>query len=305
MVAKRKGLGRGLGALISDTPNEVSQPPVQENPVESGGALEISVDQLTPCPWQPRQVFDPGALHDLITSIKQRGVLQPLLVRKVGDVYELIAGERRLRASREAGLKTVPVKVLEVEDREALELALIENLQREDLNVIEEAEGYQMLADQYEMTQEEIARRVGKGRATVANALRLLGLMPAVRDMVAAGRLSAGHAKVLLGASIADEQLLLANEVLKGGLSVRQTEAMLAKRLKPPRKPRARKSDIPAGHLRDLEDRLHQHLGTAVRIEPCTTLANGKKVKGRVELSYYSGEELDRLLQIMGLVEEW
>jgi ParB family chromosome partitioning protein len=231
-------------------------------------------------------------------------VLQPLLVRKVEDRYELIAGERRWRAAQEARLRDVPVLVKDVSDQEALELALIENLQREDLNPIEEAEGYRLLTDKFDMTQEQVAERVGKARATIANALRLLDLPDPVKVMLAEARLSSGHAKVLLGLEIPREQELLAQRTVREGLSVRALENIVAHQKKPARKARARHDDIPGEHIKYLIDQLHRHLGTSVRISSCKTLSNGKKAKGRVEIDFYSSEDLDRLLALLGLTED-
>ncbi len=301
MSAKHVGLGRGLSALIKDSPASSAQDTAG---TEGQGVTMIPVSQLHKSPWQPRRHFDPEALSELVASIRERGVLQPLLVRKAEDGYQLIAGERRFRAAQEAELKEVPVMVMEVSDKEAVEITLIENLQREDLNPIEEAEGYQSLADQFGMTQEQIAERVGRGRATVANALRLLTLPDAVQTMVAEDRLSSGHAKVLLGLEIPREQELLARRVLSEGLSVRSLERIVEKLRKPPRKPRSERVDIPAAHLQHLSDQLHQALGTSVRLTTSKTLSNGKKMPGRVEIDFYSPDDLDRLLQLLGIAEE-
>ncbi|MFH0953391.1 MAG: ParB/RepB/Spo0J family partition protein [Verrucomicrobiota bacterium] len=297
MAAKHIGLGRGLGALIKDVPAaEVGAEP-------AGGITRVPIEKIHKSPWQPRQSLRAEALEDLAHSIREHGVLQPLLVRKVEDRYELIAGERRLRAAQSAELKQVPVIVMEVTDREALELALIENLQREDLNPIEEAEGYHALADKFEMTQDQIAQRVGRGRATVANALRLLDLPDKVKRLVAEGQLSGGHAKAILGLEIPREQELLATRVVKEGLSVRTVERIVNRLKKPPKKPRAGRSDIPENHLRYLSDRLHQHFGTSIRIAPCKTLANGKKAKGTIEIDFFSNDDLDRLLVLLGVAD--
>ena len=300
MAAKHIGLGRGLGALIKDTPAEAATP--------EGGTQTLPLKLIRKNPWQPRQHFSPDALQDLVHSVKERGVLQPLLVRRITDgkkeTYELIAGERRLRAAELAEIKTVPVIVMEVSDAEALELALIENLQREDLNVIEEAEGYQALMDQFSLTQDEIAQRVGKGRATVANCLRLLGLPDRVKELLDHGELTPGHGKVLLGVEIEAEQLILAQRCVREGLAVRALEKIVARLKRPPKKPRAERTDIPAEHVRYLTERLHQHLGTSVRVQPCRTLANGKKAKGSVEIDFFSPDELDRLLTLLGLSDD-
>jgi len=298
MAGRHTGLGRGLGALIKDAP---SREPVNG---EEGGILQVPIEQVHKSPWQPRQNMASGALEELAHSVREHGVLQPLLVRKVEDYFELIAGERRLQAARSAELRHVPVIIMEVSDREALELALIENLQREDLNLIEEAEGYKVLGEKFEMTQEQIAQRVGKARATVANVLRLLELPDFVKRLVAGNEISAGHAKVLLGLGSEKEQELLAGRIAKEGLSVRALEHIVTKVKKAPKKKRTVQSDIPEGHLKYLEDRLHEQFGTNVRILPSRTLANGKKVKGSIEIDYFSSDDLDRLLVILGITDD-
>ncbi|MDI6775447.1 MAG: ParB/RepB/Spo0J family partition protein [Verrucomicrobiota bacterium] len=263
--------------------------------------VQVPIDRIKKSTVQPRQQFDPEAMADLVASIRQRGVLQPLFVRRAGQDYELIAGERRLRAATEVGLKDLPAIVMEANDNEALLTALVENLQREDLNVLEEAEGYRMLATRFGLTQEQTAQQVGKSRSSVANTTRVLDLPKDVRDMLADNRLTPGHAKVLAGVEIPKEQFLLAQRVVLDGLSVRQLEKLVRKLAQPPRKPRAARSDIPADHLAFVSDSLHQHFGTAVRIMPCRSLANGKKAKGTIEIDFYSGDDLDRLLQIMAI----
>jgi ParB family chromosome partitioning protein len=292
----QRGLGRGLGALLNDGIRIDGSTP-------QGTALQqVPVKSIRRNRLQPRRRFEPGALEDLAASIREHGVLQPLLVRAAGaDAYELIAGERRLRAAIEAGLESVPILVMEAADTQALELALIENLQREDLNPIEEAEGYRVLGEKFSLTQEQISQRVGKARATVANALRLLKLPDEVRQMLAAGTLSAGHAKAITGLDIPAEQVLLARRVVQEGLSVRQVEKQVDRAHRPRRKPRAVRSDLPQAHLRDLSDRLHTHFGTSVRIAPSRTYANGKKGKGTIEIDFYSNDDLDRLLGLLGI----
>jgi ParB family chromosome partitioning protein len=294
---KKKGLGRGLGALIKDDP--VGQPGAPGNAPQ-----KVSPDRIRANRWQPRHSFDEEALAELAASVREHGVLQPLLVRPLEDGYELIAGERRLRAARDAGLEEVPIILTEAGDVESLEIALIENLQREDLNVIDEAEGYRTLADQFELTQEQIAKRVGKGRATVANALRILSLPEDIRGMVADGTLSAGHAKALLALEIPAEQQGFAKLAANEGFSVRELERRVDKAKRAPRKPRVSRSDIPVDHLTYLSDRLHSLFGTSVRIQPSKTYANGKKGKGAIEIDFYSNEELDRILEVLGLTED-
>lgn len=300
MAAKKSSLGKGLGALIKEVPIDAAD----DARDEAEGVTRIPVGRIRKNRYQPRQVFEPDALQDLVQSIGEHGVLQPLLVRKDGTGFELIAGERRFRAAQEAGLKEVPVVVMEVDDQGALELALIENLQREDLNVIEEAEGYEHLQEKFKLTQEQVAERVGKGRATVANVLRLLTLPDSIQNDISEGRLSGGHAKVLLGLATEEEQALLARQAVRDGLSVRGLEALIRKEKKPAKKPRAERSDIPAEHVRYLVEQLHEKFGTSVTLSPCKTLANGKKTKGRIELDFYSAEDLDRLLTLLGLNEE-
>lgn len=307
MAAKPTGLGRGLGALIKDSPPEPAvSATVSAAPAVPGakpGVIRIPLNLLRASPWQPRHTFEAEALGELVASVRERGVLQPLLVRRSGDGYELIAGERRMRAATEAGLTEVPVLIMEVTDREALEIALIENIQRADLNLIEEAEGYRALAEKFNLTQEQIAQRVGRARPTIANALRLLELPDLVKQLVAERKLSPGHAKALLGVELRKEQELLAQRSVVEGLSVRTLETVVARLRRGPRKPRAEKADVPEGHLRYLVDRLHQHLGTQVRLTPCKTLANGRKLKGIIEIDFHSADELDRLLVILGLNE--
>ena len=299
MAAKHVGLGRGFGALIKDSPVVETTAPAGSAP--AAGPEKIPLASLRKSPWQPRHTFEAEALAELVASVRERGVLQPLLVRKVGNGFELIAGERRMRAAQEAGLHEVPAIVMDASDREALELALIENIQRSDLNLIEEAEGYRALADKFGLTQEQIADRVGRARPTVANAMRLLDLSDAVKRLVAERKLSPGHARALLGLDVQHEQELLAERAVAEGMSVREIEKTVAKLRKPAKKPRASRSDIPDGHLTDLVDQLHQRLGTSVRIAPCRTLANGKKTKGVIEIDFYSSDELDRVLVILGL----
>jgi ParB family chromosome partitioning protein len=226
-------------------------------------------------------------------------------VRAAGDGYELIAGERRLRAATAAGLAEVPVKVMQVDDREALELALVENLQREDLDPIEEAEGYRSLLERFQLTQEQIAERVGKARATVANALRLLALPADVRRMVEEGALSAGHAKALLGLALPAEQSVVAGRVAKEALSVRATEKLVARLGRPPRKPRAFRPDVPEVQRRHLEEQMREKLGTAVAIHPSRTLSNGRRARGTLVIDFHDADDLDRLLLLLGITDSF
>jgi ParB family chromosome partitioning protein len=306
MAGKHIGLGRGLDALIKDGTTAKNQatakqvaPRAQPGGPESG-MREVPVAKVVASPWQPRSNFDGEALSELVQSIQAHGVLQPLLVREIGSKFELIAGERRLRAAQAALLKTVPVIVIEASDEKAVEIALIENLQREDLNPIEEAEGYALLQKKFNLTQDTIARQVGKARASVANALRLLELPDGIRKYVCEGLLSVGHAKVLLSVDSDKEKGLLARRAIKEGLSVRALEKIVKKLTQPPKKPRAEKSDLPSDYLHTLSDELHQFFGTSVRINPSKTLTNGRKVKGSLEIDFHDNDELDRLLTIVG-----
>lgn len=299
-MSVRKGLGRGLGALMQD------EAPAQDSPSPSpqSGVQSVAVTSITRNRLQPRQMFDEEALADLTASVREHGILQPLLVRPSGDGYELIAGERRLRAATAAGLHTVPVIIMEATDISSLEIALIENLQRENLNPVEEAEGYRELAEGFSLTQEEIALRVGKARASVANAMRLLSLPDEVRAMLADGRLSTGHAKALMALEIPQEQILTARRVVDEGLSVRALEKLIKRTAGVSPRPRAARPDLPAAHIRYLSEKLHSHFGTSIRIQPCKTFANGKKGKGCIEIDFFSNDDLDRVLTLLGIEQD-
>ena len=303
---QKKALGRGLDALIGGgiaTPVAVQTAPVLTPAVPAPGTTpptiglhQLSLNVIVRNRFQPRAEFDPEHLKELAASIKQRGVMQPLLVRpREGGRYELIAGERRWRAAKEAGLATVPAIVRQATDEESLEIALIENLQREDLNPVEEARAYEQLASVFKLTQESIADKVGRSRAAVANALRLLALPAEVLAWIGNGQLSVGHAKVILGLSIAEEQRLVAERVLKRGLTVRDTE-QLVEQLKKTTTPGARTvaGTIKSADILAIEERLQQRLGTAVSVR------HGKK-KGKIEIAYYGNDDLSRLLAIFGV----
>mgnify|MGYP000964267938 CR=1 FL=1 len=282
-MATQKGLGKGLGALFGDI-NEQTETPAE-------GAVSLPLQKIEPNPLQPRKTFDPDELASLAESIRMHGIIQPLTVRKLqSGYYQIIAGERRWRAARMAGLTQVPVVVIEADDRKAMELAMIENLQREDLNPIEEAEGYRVLTEQYGMTQDECAQRVGKSRPTVANALRLLGLTEPVRTMVEDGRLSAGHARALLTLG-SKQQQAAAETVVKDALSVRQTE-LLVKKLTAEKKEKPQKDALSVNYVEEAARELGEKLGRPCRI------VNGKK-KGRIELEYYGTEDLNALLEAL------
>ncbi len=306
MAGKHIGLGRGLDALIKDGTMAKKKATTKKAavPAPEAGVFKVPVSKVVASPWQPRNTFDAEALSELVDSVKVHGVLQPLLVRAVGSKFELIAGERRLRAAQAALLKTIPVLVVEASDEKALEIALIENLQREDLNAIEEAEGYAVLQKKFNLTQEQVAKQVGKARASVANTLRLLELSDRIRKHVAEGLLSVGHAKVLLAVDSEKEKELLAKRCIKEGLSVRMLEKIVKKLGLPQKKPRAEKSDLPGDYLHTLSDELHQFFGTSVRIMPSKTLTNGRKVKGSLEIDFHDNDELDRLLTLVGYSSE-
>ena len=288
MASNAKGLGKGLAALLGDN--------VMENPEEKS-SLYLPISQVESCAGQPRKQFDPDALADLADSIREHGIIQPLTVRKLqSGYYQIIAGERRWRAARMAGLDQVPAIVIEADDRKAMELAMIENLQREDLNPIEEAEGYRQLMEQYNLTQEETAQRVGKSRSVVANALRLLNLCPPVRAMVEDGRLSNGHARTILSLSPALQEKA-ADAILKSDLSVRQTE-LLVKKLtaEEKEKPAVTTGGLEVNYAEEAAKALGTHLGRGCKI------VSGRK-KGRIELEYYGVDDLNNLLDALNALK--
>ena len=282
MSAKQRGLGRGLGALIGDFPEEP----------ESGAVTKLPLQKVEPNPDQPRRTFDEEELQALADSIAAHGILQPLAVRASGDgFYQIIAGERRWRASRMAGLKEVPVRILTADEQRAMEMALVENLQREDLNPIEEAKGYRALQDVYGMTQDDVAQSVGKSRPAVANATRLLALSEPVLKLVEDGTLSAGHARALLPLSDPEMQLAAAKTVIEKGLSVRRTEALAAQLLKDTQEKPAKKA-AGVDYLGECARHLEQVLGRKVR------MTQGRKT-GRIELEYYDADDREALLQAL------
>lgn len=282
---KPSGLGRGLGALLGDDVMKT----------ESSGSLSLPISQVETCSSQPRKRFDDESLQELADSISQHGIIQPLTVRKLSSgYYQIIAGERRWRAARLAGLQEVPVIVIEADDRKAAELAMIENLQREDLNPMEEAAGFQSLIESYHMTQEEAAQRVGKSRSAVTNALRLLGLTPSVRKLVEEGKLSAGHARALVPLSPSLQESA-ANAIVSGGLSVRQAEA-LVKRLSAEKKEAQVKDPDEVDYLSEAQNELKARLCRGVKIVP------GRK-KGRIELEYYGVDDLNDLLDALAVIK--
>lgn len=286
MASKRpSGLGKGLGALLGDDVMKT----------ESSGSLSIPISQVESYSGQPRKHFDEESIQELADSITEHGIIQPLTVRKLSSgYYQIIAGERRWRAARLAGLQEVPVIVMEADDRKAAELAMIENLQREDLNPMEEAAGFQSLIETYHMTQEEAAQRVGKSRSAVTNALRLLGLSPSVRKLVEENKLTAGHARALVPLSPSLQESA-ANAIIAGGLSVRQTEA-LVKRLSSEKKESKKTRNDEVDYLAEAQNELKAKLCRGVKI------VSGRK-KGRIELEYYGLDDLNDLLDALALIK--
>ena len=278
----KKGLGRGLGALI---------PGASEPRLETGAlSFRVEVDRITPSPFQPRRTFDEAKIDELAASIRNQGIIQPLVVRRKGDGYELIAGERRWRAAMRAGLTQVPIVVRDASDHEALQLALVENLQREDLNPIEEANGYRRLQEEFQWSQEEMAEKVGKSRPAIANSMRLLSLPTEVQQEVSSGNLPAGQARALLG--LHTEPLILSayREVLAKGLSTRETEKLVRHLLLGRR--RRRQVPLIDPDLRSIVEELQRLLGTRVRLLP-----KARSARGKIEIEYYSLPDLDRIIQ--------
>lgn len=285
-MAEKRGLGSGLGALFGD-----------EAKISDKELLTLPISKVEPRAGQPRYNFDGEALEELAESIKQHGLIQPITVRALDNgYYQIIAGERRWRASRLAGLSEVPVRVIEADERRATELALVENLQREDLSPIEEAKGYKALMDEFGMTQEQAAQAVGKSRPAVANALRLLNLGEAVMTMVENGELSAGHARTLVPIKDQDKQLDIAELVVNKHLSVRQTETLVSRILRQEEKPAepVQTQDIVVNYVRELEKELESALGRKVKL-----VEKGKK--GRIELEFYGADDREALIDNLRL----
>jgi len=303
----KPALGRGLGALLGGSSLTQAAPAVQQSaipipaPDNRGRVLRVPLNKIHPSALQPRKQFSEESLRELADSIREQGIVQPLIVRVRGDFFELIAGERRWRAAQLLNLPDVPIITREADDRSVLELALIENLQRENLNAIEEAHGYAQLAEQFQLTQEEIALKVGKSRAAVANSLRLIKLPDVIQKYVREERISVGHAKVILGLADEKGQKLAAERVIKEGLNVRQTEGLVAKLQKRGGKsaPQPETVATPAGdpHVADLEAKLREVFATKVKL-------NYAQGKGLLEISFFSDAELERILQILGVKPE-
>ena len=307
----KPALGRGLGALLGGAPAAAKpSPPGPPASVPVATTVpeidprervqRVALGRVRPCAFQPRKDFTPETLRELADSIREQGIVQPLIVRDRGDHFELIAGERRWRAAQLLNLLEVPIIVREADDRAVLELALIENLQRENLNAIEEAQGYFELMNRFQLTQEEVATKVGKSRAVVANALRLLKLPAVLQGYLRDGRLSVGHAKVVLGLATEKLQQQAVERIIKEGLNVRQTEGLIAKiqeRAAGPVKPATVTPLTKDAHVANLENRIREKLGTKVNLR----YAQGK---GGLEISFYSDDELERILQILGITPD-
>ena len=318
---KRGGLGaRGAGALggggvsslLSTPPPKTAPAEILNRPVgvpphlaaaPAGSAVvEVVALDIERSPWQARAEFDQDSIKELSDSIRANGIVQPPVVRRLPNgKYQLITGERRTRAAIMAGLHKIPVLLVDAGDRKAAEMGLVENIQRRDLNVIEEAEGYRLLKEQFGITQEDLAERVGKSRPAVANSLRLLELPDEVKQLLARGILSAGHAKVLLSLEGERDRTLLARECVERSLSVRDLEKRIKRMNQPAVEPKRGLPDLPEAYVRNLVDVLHRHLGCAVRLMSGVKHANGKHTKGVLEIDFQSNDDLDRVLNLMGV----
>ncbi len=278
----KRGLGRGLGAFFT---------PGEDEPRD-----EIAVKAIVPNKFQPRRVFDQDALTELAQSIKQHGVIQPILVRKTPTGYELVAGERRWRAAQMVGLEVIPAVVREYTDGEMTEIALIENLQRENLNPIEEALAYKRLMEEFGLTQEEVARKIGRSRPLIANTVRLLNLAPAVQEHVSRGTLTTGQVRPLLALENAELQEEAADSIIEGELSARDAEELVRRLLKSPRPPKAKRQETRELFLAEAEERLKMALGTQVKIKP-------GKMRSKIEIEFYSADDLERIIEALTVQE--
>ncbi|MFA5103826.1 MAG: ParB/RepB/Spo0J family partition protein [Candidatus Margulisiibacteriota bacterium] len=288
-ASTKRGLGRGLGALIpQNTP--IPQTPM---PFMTGrSVVQLDINKIVPNPRQPRKYFDDEKLQELSSSIKEQGVNSPLLVRKRGNSFELIAGERRLRAAKKAALATIPVIIKDYSDEQSLEIAIVENLQREDLNAVEESLAYKSLSEEFKLTHEQIAKKVGKSRVAVTNSIRILELPQKIVDSISSGKISSGHARPLLTLSDHDRQIEVWQEIIKNDLSVRDVEALLSIISTETKKTKPKKHRTRSGNpvLKDIEDKLASALGTKVEIF-------GSPQKGKININYYSQEDLERILE--------
>lgn len=294
MNEKKRGLGRGLNALINTGPDiEVKEKSKDNN---DNKEVFVNISLVEPNRNQPRKEFDKEALSELAASIKQYGILQPIMVQKNGDMYEIIAGERRWRAAKEAGLKEVPVIVRDYDKQKIMEISIIENIQRENLNPIEEAMAYQCLMEEYGLKHDELADKVSKNRSTITNSMRLLRLSENIQQMIIDGKISTGHAKVLLSVEKKEEQENIAAELISKSLSVRELEKLVKKYIKP-RKKKENKDTIDYSlFYKEYEDKLKDILGTKVQIN------TKDKNKGRIEIDYYSAAELERIVELLNTI---
>lgn len=285
MATKKRGLGKGLSALIP----EQSQISLFEDDLDKGPVVELDITSIESNKEQPRKTFEKEALEELTNSIKQYGVLQPIVVRKKREKYEIIAGERRWRAAKEAKLDKIPCIIKEVDDKESLKLALIENIQRENLNPIEEAYAYKTLIDEYSLTQEEVAQALGKSRSYISNTLRLLNLDEEIIEYIHEGKITSGHAKALLGVKDKEERLKLAKAIVEGNLNVRETEKIVSKSKN---KKATRRKTTKDPFVVQIEETLMRALGTKVNL---ITKKNG----GKIEIEFYSNEDLQRIVEVI------
>jgi len=294
MNEKKRGLGRGLNALINTGTDTESKENAKEN--NEYKEVFVNISLVEPNRNQPRKEFDKDALSELANSIKQYGILQPIIVQKNEDMYEIIAGERRWRAAKEAGLTEVPVIIRDYDKQKIMEISIIENIQRENLNPIEEAMAYQSLMEEYGLKHEELAERVSKNRSTITNSMRLLKLSDNIQQMIIDGKISAGHAKVLLSVENTSEQEKIAQELISKSLSVRELENLVKQYIKPRKKKKSKDDKDYSLFYKEYEDRLKDILGTKVQIN------TKDKNKGRIEIDYYSAAELERIVELLNTI---
>ena len=294
MNEKKRGLGRGLNALINTGTDTESKENAKEN--NEYKEVFVNISLVEPNRNQPRKEFDKNALSELANSIKQYGILQPIIVQKNEDMYEIIAGERRWRAAKEAGLTEVPVIIRDYDKQKIMEISIIENIQRENLNPIEEAMAYQSLMEEYGLKHEELAERVSKNRSTITNSMRLLKLSDNIQQMIIDGKISAGHAKVLLSVENTSEQEKIAQELISKSLSVRELEKLVKQYIKPRKKKKSKDDKDYSLFYKEYEDRLKDILGTKVQIN------TKDKNKGRIEIDYYSAAELERIVELLNTI---
>lgn len=294
MNEKKRGLGRGLNALINTGPDIEVKEKSKDN--SDNKEVFVNISLVEPNRNQPRKEFDKEALSELAASIKQYGILQPIMVQKNGDMYEIIAGERRWRAAKEAGLKEVPVIVRDYDKQKIMEISIIENIQRENLNPIEEAMAYQCLMEEYGLKHDELADKVSKNRSTITNSMRLLRLSENIQQMIIDGKISTGHAKVLLSVENKEEQEKIAAELISRSLSVRELEKLVKKYIKPRKKKENKDTVDYSLFYKEYEDKLKDILGTKVQIN------TKDKNKGRIEIDYYSAAELERIVELLNSI---